>query len=144
MANYEVVNVGALDQWRNFTGGWSEHNTREGRRVVDQEWNNQYIGMTVNALLPGQEDAYWHDHSEVEEFYIFLTGEGQMGLDDDVVDVGPGTVVRVGQNVMRTYRCLPDSPDQLRFICVRAGNGGELGPKPSDATVDRDRPMPWS
>ena len=82
---YEVVNVGALEQWRDHTGGWSDHNTREGRRVVDHEFNNQYIGLTVNALIPGQEDSYWHDHAEVEEVYIFLTGRGQMGLDDDVM-----------------------------------------------------------
>ncbi|MEG2386743.1 MAG: hypothetical protein RSB13_07650, partial [Aurantimicrobium sp.] len=60
---YEVVNVGALEQWRDHTGGWSDHNTREGRRVVDHEFTNQYIGLTVNALIPGQEDAYWHDHA---------------------------------------------------------------------------------
>lgn len=143
MSAYEVVNVGALDTWREFTGGWSDHNTREGRRIVDHEMDTQYLGVTVNALVPGQEDAYWHDHAEVEEMYIFLTGRGQMGLDDDVVEVGPGTIIRVGQNVMRTYRCLPESDDQLRFICVRAG-GSELGVKPTDATVDWDRPKPWS
>lgn len=143
MGHYEVVNVGALEQWRDHTGGWSDHNTREGRRVVDHEFDNQYIGLTVNALIPGQEDAYWHDHAEVEEVYLFLTGQGQMALDDDVIDVGPGTLVKVGQHTMRTYRCLPESPDQLRFICVRAG-GSELGVKPTDATVDWDRPKPWN
>ena len=62
----------------------------------------QYIGMTANALEPGEEAGYWHTHSHVEELYVFLGGTGQMGLDDDLVEVGPGTVVRVGQNVWRT------------------------------------------
>ncbi len=143
MPKYEVINVGALDQWRDFIGGWSAHNTREGRRVVDHEIQTQYIGLTVNALVPGQEDAYWHDHAEVEEIYMFLSGRGQMALDDDVIDVGPGSVIRVGQNVMRTYRALPETPEDLRFICIRAG-GSELGVKPTDATVDWDRAKPWA
>ena len=64
MKSFELVNVGALENWRDHTGGWSAHNTREGRRVVDHEIETQYLGLTVNALLPGQEDAYWHDHAE--------------------------------------------------------------------------------
>ena len=110
MGHYEVVNVGALDHWRDHTGGWSDHNTREGRRVVDHEFNNQYIGLTVNALIPGQEDAYWHDHAEVEEVYIFLTGRGQMGLDDDVIDIDSQRMtlrVEQGKGAKDRYAMLP-------------------------------------
>ena len=72
----------------------------------------------------------------------FLEGRGQMGLDDDVVEVGPGTVVRVGQDVWRTWRCAPDSPTQLRWLCIRAG-GTELPEFPDDSTRAEDRPSPW-
>ena len=41
-------------------------------------------------------------HSVLEEMYVFLARDGQMGLDDDIVDVSAGTVVRVGQGVRRT------------------------------------------
>ena len=82
--------------------------------------------MTANAYEPGEEAGYWHTHSEIEELYVFLSGTGQMGLDDDIVDVGPGSVVRVGQGVWRTWRSLPDSPGQLRWLCIRAA-GEQLG-----------------
>ena len=49
--------------------------------------------MTANAYEPGEEAGYWHTHSEIEELYVFLEGRGEMGLDDDVITVGPGTVV---------------------------------------------------
>ena len=65
-----------------------------------------------------------------------------MGLDDDLVDVRPGTVVRVGQGVWRTWRCTPDSPDQLRWLCIRAG-GDELPHLPDDSERAVDRDMPW-
>jgi len=65
-----------------------------------------------------------------------------MGLDDEVIDVGPGSVVRVGQGVWRTWRCLPDSAEGLRWLCIRAG-GVELPHLPDDAERDEERPSPW-
>ena len=115
---------------------------KQGRRVIDHELDTEVIGFTATAYEPGEEAGYWHSHSELEEVYVFLEGEGQMGLDDQVVDVHPGTVVHVGTGVMRTWRCKPDSPTQLRWLCIRAG-GGPLKAIPDDAHPIRDIPMPW-
>jgi mannose-6-phosphate isomerase-like protein (cupin superfamily) len=142
MSDYEVLNVGAPSEWRQYFGGFRPESSRDGRRVVDHEMKNQFIGMTVNALEPGEEAGYWHTHSQVEELYVFIGGQGQMGLDDDLVDVSAGSVVRVGQNVMRTWRAKPDSTEQLQWLCIRAG-GTELPDFPNDAKRDNDRPMPW-
>src|SRR5690554_7404120 len=109
MSDYQITEIGSLDSWRGHVGGFLPTSTREGRRVVDHELTMQYVGMTANALAPGEQAGYWHRHAKVEELYVFLEGRGQMGLDDDVVEVGPGTVVRVGQGVWRTWRALPDS-----------------------------------
>ena len=141
--SYEVVSIGALDDWRSHFGGFTAAKARDGRRVVDHELAMQYIGLTANALEPGEEAGYWHAHSRVEELYVFLEGRGQMGLDDDLVEVGPGSVVRVGQNVWRTWRALPDSPGELRWLCIRAG-GEQLPELPNDSTRSEERAMPWT
>jgi mannose-6-phosphate isomerase-like protein (cupin superfamily) len=139
---YEVSSIGALDEWRSHFGGFTAAKARDGRRVVDHELTMQYIGMTANALVPGEEAGYWHSHSKIEELYVFLEGRGQMGLDDDVVDVSAGSVVRVGQGVWRTWRAHPDSPGELRWLCFRGG-GEQLPEIPSDSTRDEGRAMPW-
>ena len=110
--------------------------------MIDHELETEIIGFTATAYEPGEEAGYWHSHTELEEVYIFLEGEGQMGLDDDVVDVSAGTVIHVPTGVMRTWRCRPDSPTQLRWLCIRAGKG-PLEAIPTDATPIRDIPMPW-
>lgn len=143
MSDYELTSIGALDQWRRHFGGFDESRSRDGRRVVDHELTMQYIGMTANALLPGEQAGYWHSHAKVEELYVFLDGRGQMGLDDDVVDVEAGSVVRVGQGVWRTWRACPDSPGELRWLCIRSG-GERLPHMPDDSTRDTERAMPWS
>jgi len=137
-----VVNVGAPGQWREFYGGFRPESSRDGRRVVDHEMKNQFIGLTVNALEPGEEAGYWHTHSQIEELYVFIAGHGQMGLNDDLVDVAAGSVVRVGPNVLRTWRAKPESAGQLQWLCIRAG-GEELPEFPTDARRDNDKPMPW-
>jgi len=143
MSDYQVLQISGLDEWRSHYGGFVPQSSRGGRRVVDHDMTLQYIGMTANAYEPGEEAGYWHRHSRIEELYVFLAGLGQMALDDDIVDVGPGTVVRVGQNVWRTWRALPDSPEQLRWLCIRAG-GSELPHLPDDSERGPDRPSPWS
>lgn len=142
MSDYQVLGIGALDEWRDHYGGFRPASSRDGRRVVDHELAMQYIGVTANALEPGEEAGYWHAHARIEELYVFLEGHGQMGLDDDVIDVAPGTVVRVGQGVWRTWRCTPDSPTQLRWLCIRAG-GYELPEYPDDSERDEGHPAPW-
>ena len=136
------MSIGALDEWRDFYGGFRPTSSRDGRRVVDHELTMQYIGVTANALEPGEEAGYWHRHSKIEEVYLFLEGAGQMGLDDEVVDVTAGSVVRVGQGVWRTWGAHPESPGQLRWLCIRAG-GYELPEFPDDSERDDARPSPW-
>lgn len=143
MSGYQVVEIGALEEWRAPHGGFDAARSRDGRRVVDHELTMQYIGMTANALQPGEEAGYWHVHRKIEEVYVFLHGRGQMGLDDDVVEVGPGTVVRVGQGVARTWRARPDGPGELRWLCLRAG-GEALPHLPDDSSRLPERSMPWS
>jgi uncharacterized cupin superfamily protein len=142
MSDVQIVELGGLDDWRAFYGGFVPERSREGRRIVDHELPMQFIGVSANSLEPGEEAGYWHTHSSDEELYIFLAGTGQMGLDDQVVDVAPGTAVRVGQGIWRTWRAAPDSESNLRWLCLR-GDGGELPRLPDDSQRDEARPMPW-
>lgn len=142
MKSYEVTQIGAPDQWRKHHGGFDAARSRDGRRVIDHELAMQFIGVTANALTPGEEAGYWHAHAQLEELYLFLDGHGQMGLDDDLIEVRAGSVVRVGQNVWRTWRARPDSPTELRWLCIRAG-GTELPEMPNDGSRDTERKMPW-
>ncbi|MBB6392697.1 cupin domain-containing protein [Microbacterium thalassium] len=142
MSDYDLLELGAPDQWYDYFGGFTPDRSRDGRRVVDHDIDTQYIGMTANAYEPGEEAGYWHTHAQIEELYVFIAGTGQMGLDDEVVDVRAGSVVRVGQGVWRTWRAMPDSPGQLRWLCIRAG-GGQIAHMPDDAERDVERPAPW-
>jgi len=136
MTSYDVAQLGGLDTWL-------QAGDRPGKQFVDKLIPTQYIGVSANATAPGDQSPFWHSHDRIEEVYVFLGGVGQMGLDDEVVDVQPGTVVRVGQGVMRILRALPDSPEDLRWLCIRAG-GDTLENVGHDGALDRERPAPWA
>lgn len=136
MSSYDVLEIGAPASWKDPEGGPA------AKRFIDKEIPAQYIGTSANALEPGAQMPFWHSHDKLEEVYVFLAGRGQFALDDDVIDVRAGSVVRVGQGVMRTWRALPDSPEALRWLCIRAG-GDTLANIGRDGELDRERPMPW-
>lgn len=142
MNKFTVTELGALETWRDYVGGFRPDTTRPGRRVVDHEFTSRFVGLTANSYVPGEQCGYWHVHSILEEVYVFLEGEGQMGLDDEIVDVAAGTVVLVQPGVMRTWRCKPERPTNLKWICIRAGQD-PLPPLPDDAEPLWGLALPW-
>ncbi len=141
VTDYQVLEIGGLDDWRSHYGGFRPESSRDGRRVVDHELTMQFIGLTANALEPGEEAGYWHRHARVEELYVFLEGRGQMGWDDDVIRRAAGNRDPCRPGRLAQWRCAPDSDGQLRWLCIRAG-GYELPEfrmTPSARSIDRCR-----
>lgn len=136
MSNYDVLPLGSIDTWGQFTG------VAPGKRFVEAEVPLQYLGASANSLEPGGNAPFWHRHSVHEELYIFLTGRGQMALDDELIDVEPGTLVRVGQGVWRAWHASSDSDGPLTWLCIRAG-GASLQEIGRDGDLDTERPLPW-
>ena len=137
--NYQILELGPMSGWDQFVAGPLP---KPGRKFLDKEIQLEFFGVTINSREPGEEAGYWHSHKALEELYLFLEGQGEMALDDTVVPVQAGTAVRVGQGVMRTWRCLPGSQGPLRWICIRAG-GAKLAEITGDAHPITDLPFPW-
>jgi mannose-6-phosphate isomerase-like protein (cupin superfamily) len=139
---YQIYEHGALATWGEHFGGLSPQSMAPGRHFLDKDMPLEFFGVSLNSREPGTGADYWHAHSVLEELYLFLEGEGELALDDEIIPVKAGTAVRVGQGVMRTWRAKPESPGPLRWICIRAG-GAKLKEIPRDAAPNRERPLPW-
>ena len=87
MSDFQILDLGSIDTWRDFHGGFSPARSRDGRRVLERDLPMEFFGLTANSMVPGEEAGYWHAHAQMEELYLFLTGEGEMGLDDEVIPV---------------------------------------------------------
>lgn len=82
--------------------------------------NLQCTGMEVslNVFPPGISMPFYHKHKENEELYIFVKGKGQFMIDDEILEIKEGTVVRVAQEGERIWR--NNSSEPLYFICIQA------------------------
>jgi mannose-6-phosphate isomerase-like protein (cupin superfamily) len=139
---YQVHELGAPSSWGGYFGGLGPQSQAPGRHFIDKDLPLDFFGVSINSREPGTGADYWHAHSILEELYLVIEGEGELALDGDIIPLKPGTAVRVGQGVMRTWRALPTSPVPMRWICIRAG-GAKLAEIPRDAAPLRDRPLPW-
>jgi mannose-6-phosphate isomerase-like protein (cupin superfamily) len=62
------------------------------------------VAFTHRLMPPksGGKGSYGHSHKTQEEIYYLQSGRLEMKLGDEVVVLEPGTVVRVGPNVVRS------------------------------------------
>ena len=84
------------------------------------------IAFTWRLMPPGTggKGSYGHRHRDQEEIYFVVRGNVQFKLDDEVVDAGPRTAVRVPTDVFRSVH--NDGPEEAELIvCSKVATGGE-------------------
>jgi mannose-6-phosphate isomerase-like protein (cupin superfamily) len=96
-------------------------------RFATQELGTEQLAFThrVMPAKSGGKGGYGHRHKTQEEIYYVISGTLQFKLDDDVVDVGGGSAVRVAPAVVRSI--WNEGPDEAELvICsVRLDDSGD-------------------
>ena len=64
----------------------------------------------------GGKGAYGHRHKTQEELYFVISGRLQMKLEDELLELEPGTVVRVAPQVARSV--WNDEPEDAHLVIV--------------------------
>jgi mannose-6-phosphate isomerase-like protein (cupin superfamily) len=64
----------------------------------------------------GGKGSYGHRHKTQEEIYFVIGGTLQFKLEDEVIDVGPGTAVRVAPETARSL--WNEGPDDAHLVIV--------------------------
>ncbi len=84
-------------------------------RVARTALGAQQTGVTHFRLRPGKRSPFTHRHTEAEEIYVILRGNGRIKLDDEFADVQPLDAIRVAPEVARAFEA---GPDGLEFLAV--------------------------
>ena len=64
----------------------------------------------------GGKGSYGHRHKEQEEVYFVASGKLQFKLGDEIVELGPGTAIRVAPETWRSV--WNDEPEDAELIIV--------------------------
>jgi mannose-6-phosphate isomerase-like protein (cupin superfamily) len=89
-------------------------------RLFTEAMGCEQVAFTWRSMPPktGGKGSYGHRHKTQEEIYFVISGTLQFKLDDDVIDVEPGTAVRIGSDVVRSV--WNDGPGDAQLVmCSR-------------------------
>ena len=94
-------------------------------RYVREDVGAERVGLSWYRMNPGRRTGFGHRHDEVEEIYVVLGGAGRVKLDDEVLDLRHGDIVRVAPETVREFEGGPDGMELLA-TGTHAKDDGEL------------------
>lgn len=66
------------------------------------------VGVTWFRIHPNQRQPFGHVHDKAEEVYYVVSGSGRVKLDEEILDLSAGNLIRVGPEVTRCFEAGPD------------------------------------
>ncbi|MFL5846209.1 MAG: cupin domain-containing protein [Solirubrobacteraceae bacterium] len=98
-------------------------------RFLRQHLDSEHLGVSFFKVAPDFRTPFGHKHSVQEEAYVIVAGSGRFKLDDDIVEVKQGDVLRVAPSVMRAFESGPDGVEIVAIGSDRPPDGdGEMQP----------------
>jgi mannose-6-phosphate isomerase-like protein (cupin superfamily) len=139
-ARFSVGNYGSIGDWSRAIVEHPLIGRIAGKGFLGQDLAFSGMEISLNSMLPGKSAPFVHGHRQNEEAYLFLNGAGQFMLDEIVIDVRAGTVIRVDPQVLRSWRNTGSEP--LVFVVVQAKAGSLIQATTCDGFVSNS-PAVW-
>lgn len=105
----------------------------EGKQFVKEATEASSCEISFGTLPSGAAVPFFHSHKANEENYVILSGTGRFQVDDDVFDIGEGSVIRVSTGCDRNLKCTSAEP--MTYICIQAKEGSLEGYTMTDAEI---------
>ena len=105
-------------------------------RLMTAQLGSEQVAITYRTMPPGTGQLKGretgHRHKTQEEVYFLIKGRVKVKLDDEVIELGPGTALRIAPEVARS--AWNDGEEEAVFVMVSTH---EVDPR-EDAEVIRD------
>ncbi len=111
MTNFKNAEIGNID----LVG----KNYENGKAFLHDLLDLSGCEISISSMPAGIKLPFNHKHKQNEEVYIFLSGEGTMTLDNEVINVKEGSCVKIMPNAVRTM----ESKTDMQYICIQAKSG---------------------
>ena len=87
-------------------------------RMLATGLGSEQVALTYRRMPQhtGGKGSYGHRHAEQEEIYFVISGKLQFKLEDEVIEAGPGTAIRVAPEVFRSV--WNDEPEDAEIVIV--------------------------
>jgi uncharacterized cupin superfamily protein len=87
-------------------------------RMLTGALENEQIAITWRQMPPGAggKGSYGHFHRTQEEILYVISGRVQAKFDDEVMELGPGQVVRIAPQCVRSVH--NDGPEDAEILLI--------------------------
>ena len=109
MAKYSSTNFGTMADVAK---------TEYGKAFLHDALGLTSAEISVSVMPAGAKSPFNHIHKQNEEIYIFLTGNGTFTVDDEKIEIKPGTAIRVATGAKRAME--NTGTTEMQYICVQA------------------------
>jgi quercetin dioxygenase-like cupin family protein len=94
-------------------------------RMITYAIDAEQVALTYRRMPQhtGGKGSYGHRHKEQEELYFVISGKLQFKLDDEVLDLEQGTVVRVAPETWRSVWNDEEEDAELLIVSKRVEGG---------------------
>lgn len=140
-SNFTAYQSGALNEWPEHSVELPGLGEIPGKLFLKDILGFTGCEISVNSMSPGMSMPIYHQHQQNEEVYLFIQGEGQIQIDDKVLEVREGTIVRIAPNAERTWR--NNSNQALLYIIIQARENSLTQYGLGDAIVP-EKEVNWS
>ncbi len=121
--NFSALDLGAFSELERYVFKHEALSIEaQGKIFLNQPLGLTSIELSVNKLPPQVSMPFYHKHRRNEETYVFVKGRGEFQVDDEVIPVREGTVIRVAPEGVRCWR--NNSTEPLYYIVIQAPEGG--------------------
>jgi mannose-6-phosphate isomerase-like protein (cupin superfamily) len=116
--NFSAINLGNLEDISDFAYLHPKLNQMiNGKVFVGTGLKTTGAEISFQILPPKTEIPFLHQHTNHEEIYFFIKGSGQFMIDDRILDIREGSVIRISPEGKRTWRNHSDEP--LIFMVIQ-------------------------
>ncbi|MCA8988147.1 MAG: cupin domain-containing protein [Planctomycetaceae bacterium] len=120
MSNYTTYEAGT---WSDLGQHCFRHPPLEapGKCFLSERVDSSGCEISLNRFEPGKGYPFLHRHQQQEEIYIVVSGSGEMLVDESIIPLQEGSVVRIAPAGVRSLRASADGP--ICFLCIQATEG---------------------
>lgn len=122
MANYKIVK----------TDGVPNYSSNGEMRMMRGALGSKQIALTYRLIPAGYKPAHGHSHTKIDEIVFVFAGTLQLKLDDEIIEVGPNTAVKISPETKRGYHNLGTEDVHMIIASPQVDFVGDNGGTPDE------------
>lgn len=139
--HFQFAEFGAPGQWGEFVLTHPRLGAVPGKVFLKEVLGLTGMEVSLGSLPAGVSIPFLHAHTQNEELYLVLSGQGELQVDGEILPIQAGSAVRVAPGGVRGWRALGAEPMTYLVIQAKAGSLEQF--TGSDGLVS-EAPVSWS